>query len=173
LLTAASLVRCRTRLVGKPYLTLGHQWGMAWTRRRKFRVAILVGVCAVAAIVISLVLWVPIMEEQSGYTMVGSTLYTYETVYPFGSAMSNFTYRGVQFDFHAPVTCLQNPGGGNLCALVTQSNGVTFWFNLTFGPPCESIWGGLWHTWISPNQQEGVEIRECDSSMPFHLLVAA
>ncbi|MCI4372089.1 MAG: hypothetical protein L3K02_00365 [Thermoplasmata archaeon] len=117
-------------------------------------------------------LWIPITEEQSGYTIVGFKEYTYETVYPFSSASSNFTFRGVLFDFAAPVSCPQNTGGGNLCALVTQSNGVTYWFNVSFPPPCRSSLGS-WDTWVSPNKEEAVEIRDCYSTMPFHLLVAA
>jgi len=144
---------------------------MAWTRRRKVWVAVISGIAAAAVVLAVALLWIPITEEQSGYTMVGFKLYSYETVYPYDSSSSNFTYRGVLFDFGAPVSCPQNTGGGNLCVLVTQSDGVTYWFNVSFSPPCHSL--GTWFTWISPNQQEGVEIRTCYSTVPFHLLVAA
>lgn len=144
---------------------------MRWTRRRKLWVATLSVVTAAAVSGTVLLLWVPIQEENDGYTMVGSSLYSYETVYPGGSAGSNFTYRGVFFSFSAPVTCPENPGGGALCALVTESGGPTYWYNVSFPPPSTS-WGS-WITWVAPDHHEGVEIRTCSSAMPFHLLVAA
>jgi hypothetical protein len=117
-------------------------------------------------------LWVPISEVPFGYTMIGFQPYAYETVYPSNSPTSNFSYRGVLFDFQAlpPADCLQNPGGGNLCASATESHGATFWFNVSFGPPCHSL--GTWITWVSPNQHEAVESEECATTTPFHLLVA-
>jgi hypothetical protein len=157
----------------KIYTLSGDVRTMGWTRRRKIRTVVLAGVVTAIVVTILVLLWVPISEEQSGYTMIGFKLYSYETVDPFTSPTSSFTYRGVLFDFQAlpPSDCPQNAGGGNICAAVTESSGVTFWFNVSFGPPCHSF--GTWFTWVSPDQHEAVEIETCAGTTPFHLLVAA
>jgi hypothetical protein len=135
-------------------------------------VILLAGVVAAGIVTTVVLLWVPISEEQSGYTMIGSKLYAYETVYPSTSPTSNFSFHGVLFDFQAlpPSECFQNAGGGDLCASVTEPQGATFWFNVSFGPPCQGL--GTWNTWVSPDQHEAVESEICAPETPFHLLVA-
>jgi hypothetical protein len=120
-----------------------------------------------------ILLWVPISEEPSGYTMIGSKMYAFETVYPSTAPTSNFSFHGVLFDFQAltPADCLQNPGGGDLCASVTEPHGATYWFNVSFGPPCHGL--GSWNTWVSPDEHEAVEDEICTSPRLFHLLVAS
>jgi hypothetical protein len=79
---------------------------VAWTRRRKRRALLLVGVVTAAVVTIAALLWIPISEEQSGYTIIGFKPYSYETVYPLSAPNSNFSYRGVLFDFQGlPPEC--------------------------------------------------------------------
>jgi hypothetical protein len=144
---------------------------MGWSRRRKIRAGLLAIIVTVSIVMLLVFLWVPISEEQAGYSMIGLRLYSYESVSVFDSPTANFTYREVAFDFHASVPCVQNTGGGNLCASATQPVGVSFSFNITFPPSGPSP--GPWITWVSPNQHEAVEIEADTSNGLAHLLVAS
>ena len=142
---------------------------MAWTRRRKVGTALLASILTVVVATLVVLLWVPISEENSGYTMIGTRLYTYESANLYGAPWVNVSYRGVLFVFPPP-TCPQNAGGGTVCGYVLQSNGVNFTFEIQLPPPAPAPTG--WITWVSPNQMEAIEI-EGNSNTPAHLLVAA
>jgi len=127
----------------------------------------ILGAAVVATVVL---LWVPIAQEQSGYTMLGFTLYTFETVNIFSAPWENFTFHGVTFEFTRS-NCPQNPGGGNVCGGVLESSGATYGFDISFPPPCRS-WGS-WLTWMSPDHNEAIEFETCSNSQATHLLVRA
>jgi len=143
---------------------------MGWTRRRKLVVASATGLAAAVVIAILVLLWVPISEEPTGYTMIGLRLYTYEAADSGGFSAASYTYRGVVFDFGS-WRCLQNPGGGNVCGTAGPVGGPVYPFDLALPPPCWS-WGG-WLTWQSPDQHEAIEVQVCASPGAIHLLVAA
>ncbi len=134
------------------------------------RAFLLAGISTVAVVSVLVLLEVPISEEQSGYTMIGFQLYTFEAVDIYQSPWVNFTYQGVVFEFPPP-ECPQNTGGGNICGSVIQSNGVNFSFNIALPPPCHGL--GSWLNWVSPNQLEALEVEVCANSQTTHLLVAA
>jgi hypothetical protein len=129
---------------------------MGWTRRRKMWIILSAVIMASAIVTVAILLWVPIAQEQTGYTFVGSQFYTFESVNVFNSPSSDFTYRGMVFDFYEGPDCPQNAGGGALCGSVLQPNGVNVSFMFTFSPPYQGL--GPWSTWVSPNHQEAIEI---------------
>jgi hypothetical protein len=143
---------------------------MSWTRRRKMWALVLAGIATASVVTPLVLLQVPISEEQSGYTMIGFQLYTFEAVNIYQSPWAHFTERGVEFEFPPP-DCPLNTGGGNVCGSVLQPNGVSFAFDIELPPPCHGI--GSWLTWVSPNQREAIEVGVCASSQTTHILVAA
>jgi hypothetical protein len=140
---------------------------MGRSRRRRRRV-FLVAACVTAAVALLLGwLQVPIAQEESGYAMVGFQLYTFEAV-ELSALASNFIhYRGVVFGF-GDVECVTNPGGGNVCGTVLQSNGVNISYSI--GLPLFVSGLGNWVGWVAPNQHEAVETTAGGLT---HLLVAA
>jgi hypothetical protein len=155
-----------TDRAGKAYFLSGPLPTMEWTRHRK-RWVILLGAIAVGAVLTGLLLWVPVAQEQSGYTVVGFQLYAFEAVNIESSPWANFSYRGVEFELPA-VDCPQNTGGGNVCGRVVEPSGANYSFVISFPPACSGF--GSWATWVSPGQHEAVEIEDCSRST--HLLVA-
>jgi hypothetical protein len=143
---------------------------MGWTRKRKKWAVLLACIGTAGVVTVLLLLQLPISEERSGYTMIGWQVYTFEAVNIFRSPSANFTYGGVTFEF-LPSDCAQNPGGGNICGSVLQSNGLGFSFDLALPPSCHGL--GAWLSWVSPNRHEAIEIEICANSQPTHLLVAA
>jgi len=107
---------------------------------------------------------VPISQERSGYTLVGYRLYSFEAESVFGPAWSNYTYRGVTFEFH--VWCAITPGGGELCGNVTESNGSTFPFSFWDARLSQ---GSQWETWVAPDSEVAIQY---ETGGLAHLLVA-
>jgi len=140
---------------------------MRWTRRRKILTAILAVVTTAIVVTILVLLWVPNSLVPSGYTMIGSRLYSYETENVFGSTWSNFSYRGVTFAFH--VWCATTSAAGELCGNVTESNGGTFPFQFSDGPPSPQPY---WETWVAPDDQSAIQFESLSGGL-VHLLVAA
>lgn len=136
--------------------------------RRRRLVFLLASVAAAGALVTVLVLlYVPIAQEQSGYTAIGPRLNTFESVSLFGpnAAWQNFSYRGVTFGFH--LWCQSSPGGGELCGNATEAGGAVYPYSFSDGPPS---FAPPWQTWVSPNGHEAVQYRMGGLA---HLLVEA
>lgn len=137
---------------------------MTWTRRKR-NVILLTGTGGALVVVATLVLLaVPISQERSGYTLVGYRLYSFEAESVFGPAWSNYTYRGVTFEFH--VWCAITPGGGELCGNVTESNGSTFPFSFWDARLSQ---GSQWETWVAPDSEVAIQY---ETGGLAHLLVA-
>jgi hypothetical protein len=142
---------------------------MGWTRRRR-KWAVLLGLLvAVTTVIVCVLLWQPISEEQSGYTMIGWQLYAFESVDIYSSPWVNVTFRGVLFEFPPPM-CPLNSGGGNVCGDVVESNGTSFSFDIALPPPCSGA--GTWLTWVAPDHHEAIELEVCGGSAA-HVLVEA
>ncbi len=73
---------------------------MVLTPRKKKLAIIVITVSAAVVATTLLLLALPIEQEQSGYTLIGLRLYSFEAEELFGASWSNFTYQGVTFDFH-------------------------------------------------------------------------
>jgi hypothetical protein len=121
---------------------------------------------AVATVTILVLLTVPIAQEQSGYTLIGFRLYSFEAEHVFGSPWSNFSYRGVTFAFH--VWCEVTPAAGEVCGNVTESNGGIFPFSFWDGPPSVEP---RWETWVAPDGQAAIQFESLSGGL-VHLLVA-
>jgi hypothetical protein len=117
---------------------------------------------------VAVLLWVPISQESSGYTMIGSQPYSYVSAELPSSGWMNVSYRGVQFEFAIP-TCPRNTGGGVLCGSTVQADGTAAPFDLELPPSAPQPTG--WLTWLSPDRHVAIEV-ETNSNTPIHLLVA-
>jgi len=138
---------------------------VAWTPRRKRLAFITVVLVVVAVVTVLVLLMVPIAQEQSGYTLIGLRLYSFEEEHVFGSPWSNFSYRGVTFAFH--VWCAITSGGGEVCGNVTESNGGVSSFSFSDGPPGEPRWA----TWVSPDAGVAIQFESLSGGL-VHLLVS-
>ena len=141
---------------------------MARTPRRKIRLVIAVAVATIVIVTAWVLLTVAIPQVPSGYTMVGNQLYSFESENVFGSPWSNFTYRGVTFEFH--VYCSISPGGGELCGNVSESTQSTFPFSIWEAPTGPGP--GPWLTWVAPDSHVAIQFAS-NSNGVVHLLVAA
>lgn len=137
---------------------------MAWTRRKRTLVLLAATAGTLAVVTILVLLTVPIAQEQSGYTIVGYRLYSFEAESVFGQAWTNLTYGGITFEFH--LWCSTTSGGGRLCGNVTESNGSTFAFSFWDGPPSPET---QWETWVAPDSAEAIQYETVGLA---HLLVA-
>ena len=116
---------------------------------------------AVAVGVLLVVLYIPISQESTGYTLIGLRLYSFESVSLFGSSWWNLTYRGVGFTFH--LWCAISTGGGTICGNASDPSGAVYAY---------SFFDGLyshWTTWVAPGGHEAVQYRTGGLA---HLLVA-
>ncbi len=125
------------------------------------------GVATVSVVTTLVLLWVPVSQEPSGYTMIGTQLYSFEAKNVFGSTWSNFSYRGVTFAFH--VWCAITPAAGEICGNVSESNGGIFPFEFSDGPPSPQP---HWETWVAPDGQSAIQFESLSGGL-VHLLVAA
>jgi hypothetical protein len=141
---------------------------VAWTRRKKTIVLLASTIGAVAVVVTLLLLTFPVAEEQSGYTLIGFRLYSFESETVYGQAGSNYSFHEVTFEFHLWCGSI-TPGGAELCGNVTESSGARFAFSFFDG----GLPGGShpWLTWVAPDSNEAVEY-ESNSGGLAHLLVA-
>jgi hypothetical protein len=139
--------------------------------QRSVVVAVIVTAVVFATLLLLVVLSTGPGPSAPVYSIViGNESYSFETVTVFGPHWSNFSYRGVTFEFE--VWCnVPSPAGAMLCGNVTEANGSAYPFS--FWEP-----GGPlptqprpWVTWISPDALEGVQY-EPDSGGLAHLLVA-
>ena len=135
------------------------------TRRRRWFLVLGTAGAVVAAVVILVLLYVPIAQESSGYTAIGSRLYSFEAVSLFDQSTSwpNITYRGVTFGFH--LWCLFTSGAGKICGNATESGGAVYSYTFWDGPPRPSP---NWQTWVAPDGHEAVQHRQGGLA---HLLV--
>jgi hypothetical protein len=126
---------------------------VAWTPRRKKLVVIAVVLAAVAVVTVLVLLTVPIAQEQSGYTLIGLRLYSFESESLFGSASwLNYSYQGVTFGFH--LWCLISSAAGVVCGNATESTGVSYSYSFSDGPPSPNP---SWQTWVAPDGHEAVQ----------------
>lgn len=132
-------------------------------RRRIVLVAGTVGAAVALAVALAL-LYVPLAQDTSGYTAIGFRLYAFEGVSLFGRAWSNYTYRGVTFEFH--LWCQITAAAGRICGNATESDGTAHPYSFWDGPPSPSP---SWQTWVSPDGHEAVQYRQGGLA---HLLVA-
>ena len=133
--------------------------------RRRRRIAIVAAVAGAVAVVVTLVvLSVPMAEVSSGYQMIGPRLFAFESESLFGAAWSNYSFRGVQFEFH--LWCSAGPGGGVVCGSAGAPGADSYPYAFTDGPPQVDP---SWQTWVSPDGHEAVEYR---MGGQVHLLVA-
>ncbi len=121
-------------------------------RRRRWFIVLGAGCAGVAAVVVLVLLYVPTVTGSTGYTAIGSRLYSYEAESLFGQAWSNFTYRGVTFGFH--LWCLATPAAGEICGKATEPSGTVYSYSFWDGPPSPSP---KWQTWVSPDGHEAVQ----------------
>lgn len=142
---------------------------MPWTPRRKKRLFLTAALVAAAivTVTVAVLLTVPISEERSGYTVIGLRLYSYVAENVFGSSWSNFSYRGVTFAFH--VWCEITPAAGKVCGNVTESNGGSFPFAFSDGPPSPQP---VWETWVAHDASAAIQFESLSGGL-VHLLVAA
>jgi hypothetical protein len=142
---------------------------MGWSPRRK-KWVLLGAVAGTALFAVALVLlFVPISQESSGYTMVGAHLYSYESEALFGdgNGWNNYSYRGVTFGFSL-VCGPPNPGGPTICGNATAADGVPHAYEFgEVGPPRDGP--GPWQTWVAADAHEAVEFQPGGF---VHLLVA-
>ncbi len=138
--------------------------------RRPRRLYLLIAAITLVAVtgLVLLVLFLPVQQESSGYTMVGPRLYSYESEELFGanSGWENYSYRGVTFGFH--LWCETTPAAGTLCGNATGSDGVAHSYSFSDGSP--QIGPPSWEIWVSPNGHEAVEYQQGGL---VHLLVVA
>ncbi len=131
-------------------------------RRRFFLILGIVG-AAISITVVLFLLYVPIAQESSGYTVIGSRLYSFESESLFGPPWSNFTYQGVTFEFH--LWCEITSAAGKICGNPTESGGARYSYSFWDGLPSPFL---SWQTWVSPDGHEAVQYREGGLA---HLLV--
>ncbi|MCI4341107.1 MAG: hypothetical protein L3K11_01845 [Thermoplasmata archaeon] len=138
---------------------------------RTLRRTALLGAIALAALVA--VLFLPTIQLRSAPApgvSIGNVQYTYESETVFGPQFSNFSYRGVLFEFE--VYCQASPGGGaEICGSVTGPSASPYAFQFEEPGGAAPINPLPWQTWISPDHHEGVQF-EPDSGGQVRLLVA-
>jgi hypothetical protein len=128
---------------------------MGWSPRRK-RWVLLGAIASVVVVFALVILFVPLLQEPSGYTMVGAHLYTYESesLFGTGNGWNNYSYRGVTFGFHN--WCgVPSPGGGTICGNATGADQVPHPYAFFDGPPHEGP--EPWQTWVAGDAHEAVE----------------
>jgi hypothetical protein len=126
------------------------------TPHKKKLAIIVIALSAAVVTTTLLLLALPIEQEQSGYTLIGLRLYSFEAEELFGASWSNFTYQGITFDFH--LWCEITSGAGKICGNATNPNGHAYAFSFWDGPPTHG--SSAWQTWVGPDAHEAVQYQQ-------------
>ncbi|MCI4372667.1 MAG: hypothetical protein L3K02_03375 [Thermoplasmata archaeon] len=139
---------------------------MKWSRRKRVFVVLVTSAVTIIAVVTLVLLTVPIAQEETGYTLIGFRLYSFESLSVYGPSPINFSFNEVSFAFSGwcgPVST----GGGQFCGNASELNGMRFPFSISdAGLPGGPI---AWQTWVSPDSREAIQLANTGLA---HLLVS-